>query len=336
MRTCGLLPLEKEQEIIQEGNKMRKSKILGTLAKAKEKVDSNDMEGAGQLLMNLGTQLMKTTRLPAVQVISTRRRGAAQALPNGHLMPTTLHPALHAMHFQDGIDADDVWDGTLQNLRPATSAELDTTIAARIKRFEVQQKLENKAATSPEPIPDDEIDRDLIWFNELETARPATKDEQAKIEYTKRRQSMFQGKMKNKVHSLMIGKLTIKPEYEELGVEECPWETYDICSPEYYGNPKRSYRYGQPSLSEFCNSYVDPIFQGDQAILDQKILFETFKKEKALFEDDIRFLLPVSEKIRALPDECGNSYNNDCMVWFKFWSEKSIMLYGKKAVIDVY
>jgi hypothetical protein len=55
---------------------------------------------------------------------------------------------------------------------------------------------------------------------------------------------------------------------------------------------------------------------------------------RSAHENGIRYVKPIIEKIRSLPDDCGNEYENYLMQWFKFWSEKSVEKYGDNACIQ--
>lgn len=141
------------------------------------------------------------------------------------------------------------------------------------------------------------------------------------------------------IFSLTIGRSFINFENQDRGAEECPVENYDICDSKYTANPSRSYRvsteYMTCPLREFWYSYIRPIFWDEQALCEQKHLAETCKRDMTLFQDNPIPLKPYIEKIRKLPDECGNIYDNDRMKWFKFWAEKAVELYGEEAVIHV-
>ena len=119
---------------------------------------SHDLVGLEKLLTDTETFLSQP-RLKTVQVIKPVRRTAVQELqtryPDGKLIPTTWRPADHAMpapYFEDGVDTDDIWDEALKNLRPATSAEQETTIAANIKLLQQQPTIEAATDLGPEGI----------------------------------------------------------------------------------------------------------------------------------------------------------------------------------------
>jgi hypothetical protein len=56
---------------------------------------------------------------------------------------------------------------------------------------------------------------------------------------------------------------------------------------------------------------------------------QPFKRSRD--ENGIRYLKPIIEKIKNLPDDCENK---GLMKWFKFWSEKAVEKYGDDACIQ--
>jgi hypothetical protein len=55
---------------------------------------------------------------------------------------------------------------------------------------------------------------------------------------------------------------------------------------------------------------------------------------RSVNQNGIRYLKRIIDRIRCLPDECGDGYENYLMRWFKFWSEKAVEKYGEDACIQ--
>ena len=276
----------------------KKQRFAETLAKIREKVKSQDLEGLDKLLTTLETNLPK--RLQAVQVISTRRRPAAQVLPtgrypSGEIMPTTWRPAFQVLpsaYFEDGVDTNEVWDKHLLNFRTPTSAELDTTISANIKRFQLQPKMEEATDSGPEEGIGDEL-----WEHESPKYLILQKVTFGKLNDINFSVDPCLLDMNTDGHSLQYPELNYD---NQLYIDSIP----------------------------FFTEIAGEIFNSEITVKGQTPSY------LAPGRKNLRSLKLALKGIMALPDECGCELYNDLTAWFKHWAFKSVELYNNRAYIE--
>ena len=118
---------------------------------------------------------------------------------------------------------------------------------------------------------------------------------------------------------ITIGKIV--EENNELNVEMCPKSETNICNPNSTLWANESYRSGGSDLWEFwehhCNS-----------------LYFSLREHPHTNDKDIAKLSHVIDEINLLPDDLLTQNDNDRMLWFKYWSNKAVELYGDNAGIE--
>jgi hypothetical protein len=88
----------------------------------------------------------------------------------------------------------------------------------------------------------------------------------------------------------------------------CFFKNFEICSP-------------QNSESQVSN--------------EQYLLFKDQSPfRQSTSENGFRFIEPIIDRILALPDDCGEPFDNYLMKWFKFWSQAAVAKYGDYAAIQ--
>lgn len=115
-----------------------------------------------------------------------------------------------------------------------------------------------------------------------------------------------------------IGEITLEP--NGLNVIECPAADHNICNPAYTLHPKESYRSGSHDFWIFWRTYCGK-------------LYYIFREHPCSNDPDIAKLKPHIDKINALSNQCEDETNKDRMMWFKYWANKAVELYGVNAGI---
>jgi hypothetical protein len=77
---------------------------------------------------------------------------------------------------------------------------------------------------------------------------------------------------------------------------------------------------GNDRMEPFGNNYL--LMEGESPF------------RRSTYENGIRYLKPISNRILSLPDECSNEWENKLMKWFKYWSLAAIQKYGGDACIQ--
>lgn len=106
-----------------------------------------------------------------------------------------------------------------------------------------------------------------------------------------------------------IGKISSNGEH----VMKCPRAERNICNPQHTNHPRDSYRSGSSKFTEFWQTTCGEFYK------------ET--------EYEITPLKPHIDVINNL-EAYESNVNKDRMIWFKYWTNKAVDLYGDSAGIQ--